>query len=319
MKLEAWIAVGSVMVALASLTYNLHQGGRTDERRLTRLEEQFDQVNDALAGIDPLRSSVNDLKAQLLAQSDSLGQQKQRTDLLNARLDRLTKDELHSLRVRLSLAEAKSEIRRKDYGKALEKVEAALFLDPENVLAFALKGDIFLQQNSPGTALPFYTAGLRVDPSSYANLFGLGTVYLRLDHYERAQEIFYDLLGRRPDDELLLFNLGLTEAMLYRYDHSRERFRRVYSGIGPHREKAGLYLALVILLQSSPQPSPQAVTLLCQSTDGRHFLMQLLNGFSGSYAVAQYVEVQKLATRLTSNQDFREFRTTLADQTGCQE
>jgi adenylate cyclase len=88
---------------------------------------------------------------------------------------------------------------RKEYGKAIEKMEAATSLDPNNADGFAEWAEILCWAGRPQAALPLIRKAVRLNPKypeSYLWVFA--HAHYLLSDYRKSEHRFRELLARNP-------------------------------------------------------------------------------------------------------------------------
>ncbi len=95
-------------------------------------------------------------------------------------------------------------------------LQETLKQNPENMLAYAYLGDIFLNKKNYDAALSLYKKGLDLDPSNAENYFRVGQIYyykkipnLAIENFQKSMEINKNI-------KFANYHIGLTYLMLLR-------------------------------------------------------------------------------------------------------
>ena len=105
-------------------------------------------------------------------------------------------DQAHAESNRLCFASERYTI-LKDARNALESLQRALKLYPENSTALNLLGLLYNDQNSP-ECVRYYTKCLETNPRSYLSCSGLGNFYLKSGQFEKAEEFYSQAIKINP-------------------------------------------------------------------------------------------------------------------------
>jgi arylsulfatase A-like enzyme/Flp pilus assembly protein TadD len=126
--------------------------------------------------------------------------------------------------------------------RAITFLQQAIRLRPDDSGSHFYLGIASLQKGDLGTAASALETSLRFDPRNLAALNNLGTVYTRLNSYEKASQIFGRLLSENRKDVAAWVNFGVVRMMLEDWDASLEAFNEalkinpaipeVYNNIG---------------------------------------------------------------------------------------
>jgi arylsulfatase A-like enzyme/thioredoxin-like negative regulator of GroEL len=104
---------------------------------------------------------------------------------------------------------ARSDVGLHRYLDGVNQLKAALALDPHNVEAEDLLGDIWLTVGNPGRAAPEFSRLLTFAPQDYEAHFGLGLIAARQGKTAEAAEHFTAALGANPHSAEAHYQLGL--------------------------------------------------------------------------------------------------------------
>lgn len=108
----------------------------------------------------------------------------------------------------LELGRAYQQLKR--WGKALNNYEKALQLDPENITASTLIGNVYSSKGSLHIALEYYQKSLALDANNDYVFYRLGNAYNRLGIYGPAIEAYQQCLALNPTNRNARNNLGVV-------------------------------------------------------------------------------------------------------------
>ena len=86
---------------------------------------------------------------------------------------------------------------------------------------------IYADKNEFGKALPFYEKAAEQDSGSLLYQFDLGSTYVKLKQFEKANALVDRELAKRPDDLNLIFLRGILAADEGNYDNAKSDFEKV--------------------------------------------------------------------------------------------
>jgi len=95
-------------------------------------------------------------------------------------------------------------------------LQESLKHNPENKLAYAYLGDIFLSKKNYDAALSLYKKGLDLDPSNAENYFRVGQIYYYKKIPNLAIENFQKSVEINKNIKFAHYHIGLTYLMLLR-------------------------------------------------------------------------------------------------------
>jgi tetratricopeptide (TPR) repeat protein len=114
----------------------------------------------------------------------------------------------------------------RDFPKALDLIDQALRLDPQNARALYYKGLVFLEQKKPDLAVPPLEAARQLRPSDLFIRYQLGIAYFALGQYDRAQPLFSELWNEQPGLDGLGFYVGFLRYRQKDYDGAVQAFKQ---------------------------------------------------------------------------------------------
>jgi predicted Zn-dependent protease len=114
------------------------------------------------------------------------------------------------------LLSARAHLVGQRFTEALASVEQYLAVNPQNLEALKLKGDIYYLLGKDGPAEQAFLATVRMDPKFVEGQYSLGRVYYQQSRYEAAIEQFQKVLALQPTSYKAYDNLGLC------YEHLNE-------------------------------------------------------------------------------------------------
>jgi tetratricopeptide (TPR) repeat protein len=108
----------------------------------------------------------------------------------------------------IELGRAYQQLRR--WGKALNNYEKVLQLDPQNITASTLIGNVYSSKGSLHIALEYYLKSLVLNAQDDYVLYRLGNTYNRIGNYEAAIEAYQQCLALNPTNRNARNNLGVV-------------------------------------------------------------------------------------------------------------
>jgi Tfp pilus assembly protein PilF len=110
---------------------------------------------------------------------------------------------------------------------AIRELHLSLEMDPKQYKAHYLLGFISMGRRKYTDAIQHFKAALRIKPDFHFAKNNLGTVYLALERWDEAVEVFTDLLDEPlyPTPELAHNNLGWAYFNLRRYSDAIDHFK----------------------------------------------------------------------------------------------
>jgi arylsulfatase A-like enzyme/Flp pilus assembly protein TadD len=132
---------------------------------------------------------------------------------------------------------ARSEIGLRRYLDAAKPLHAALALDPHNVEAAELLGDIWLTVGALDRAAAEFRQLLAFAPQDYEAHFGLGLLAARQHHPAEAVQHFRAALAANPDSAEAHYQLGLLHAAQKQNRDAAREFQAALA-INPHYQAA---------------------------------------------------------------------------------
>lgn len=94
-----------------------------------------------------------------------------------------------------------------ELGMAMDECKKSLALDPNNVQAHLLEGEILFRMGSHGEAAAVFQNITRMYPSEEEAYTRLGNTYLLLGDYHAAEKAYTRSLAIRPNDPVVMGNL----------------------------------------------------------------------------------------------------------------
>jgi tetratricopeptide (TPR) repeat protein len=128
--------------------------------------------------------------------------------------------------------------------RALEEFEAALKLEPQNSMAFQLRGIVKARRGEYRAALEDFLQSELYAPERPDVKMNAGSVYHALGNYPRALEYFRAAVQRDPENPLYRHQLGMFYSRLGRYDQAAEELGRAVR-LHPAYEDAVFELAVL--------------------------------------------------------------------------
>ena len=165
------------------------------------------ELRQAIAAQD---KQISELKAQLAA-TDS----KQEVEKISAQIAVEDKGFLSNQK----LDEALKLYSSGDMNGAADRCSQAIDLNPNNAIAFSIRGTIFYQLRDYGRAVADLNKAAMLNPSDDKIFYNRGLAYVKLQDYQNAAADFTKALELNPNDAVALYNRGLCYQRLG--NHSR--------------------------------------------------------------------------------------------------
>jgi serine/threonine-protein kinase len=123
---------------------------------------------------------------------------------------------------------------------AVDELNRALELQPNNDRAHRLLANIHASQGRTGQAVKEYQAAIRIRPEYWETYRGLGVLYMRAGRYEEAIRAFTEITAKQPDSPFGYQLLGTVHATMLDLDAAT----RDYETALKHGGSFGTYSAL---------------------------------------------------------------------------
>lgn len=127
-----------------------------------------------------------------------------------------------------------------DYEDALEAINAAEKLQPDNHLVYYTKANILSDMGSYVPALVNYDKAILLKPDFHNLYNNKGLCYKRMGEYEKALECFNKALELGGEDEVLN-NMGLVYHFLGKHEEAIDCFKRCDKIIEGHKNLQMFY------------------------------------------------------------------------------
>jgi len=126
----------------------------------------------------------------------------------------------------LSVEMARIDLRSREVDAALKTVDSALSLDPSNVEALMLKGDILRTTESLETALPFFTEAANLAPDNLNARLQRAATLVDLGRDEEASEDIAAVYAKAPESPLAHYLTAVTRARAGALEAAQELMTR---------------------------------------------------------------------------------------------
>jgi tetratricopeptide (TPR) repeat protein len=160
------------------------------------------------------------------------------------------------------------EARRGELDLAVEKLEQARAVDPDNELESTTVKEIAIaltKAGDHGAAADFYGQITQKRPEDFSSWLALGTALHRAERIDRAREAYFRATELSPDNPLPWHNLGLLASDLGQREESRKCFQREVE-LAPDDAKAwydlGVSLEALGMEEESTRAFEQAEALV---------------------------------------------------------
>ncbi len=128
--------------------------------------------------------------------------------------------------VYIEAADAFILFKNKNLERAKKLLDRALSIDPKNVDANILYGDIYTELNNGSLAAEFYNKALDLNKNSARAIVSKGRLYKRSTNYDGAAEEFQKAISIDPDYAPAYRELGETEFKLGKLSKAKENYKK---------------------------------------------------------------------------------------------
>ena len=161
--------------------------------------------------------------------------------------------------------------------QALEQVNHALQVEPENINAIILKTDVLMHQKKVQQVITLLDTLKALAPDNAEGWFRMGRVYKLMNKKEMARQEFISAYNKAPDSINLLAELTDIEIELGEINATKERLQNILEE-QPEHDSAHKFLAMAYLAEKKPDSAEKELILhLQQSPDDVTVLIQLAN------------------------------------------
>ena len=105
----------------------------------------------------------------------------------------------------------------------------AIELNPDNALAYSIRGVIFYRQKNYNSAISDYNKAIELNPSDYKNFYNRGLAYVQLSNYRAALEDFSGAINLNANDPDSWYNRAICKQRLGDYQSSLEDLNQARS------------------------------------------------------------------------------------------
>ncbi len=106
--------------------------------------------------------------------------------------------------------------------EALESVNKAIRINPQNEISWNLKGNVFGRMNRPVEAVKAYDASLRINPRYEVAWNNLGNTYARVGRFDDALKCYDKALAIQSNYKDAWLNKGFVLVKLQRYEEAAD-------------------------------------------------------------------------------------------------
>ncbi len=129
----------------------------------------------------------------------------------------------------------------REYERAIECWEGAVFFDPKNAQAFAYMGLAYCAQGKFDEGIQYYEKALDLDPKYAKGWNLLGNAFKERGELFRAVKAYESGLELEPENPDIVYNLAMSCFEVMEYDRAIELLETLLAG--PERNEALVYLA----------------------------------------------------------------------------
>ena len=98
----------------------------------------------------------------------------------------------------------------------------AIELNPDNAMAYSIRGVIFYRQKDYNSAISDFNRAIQLNSSDYKNFYNRGLAHVQLKDYRAASEDFSGAINLNPNDPDSWYNRAICKQRLGDYYGSRE-------------------------------------------------------------------------------------------------
>lgn len=134
------------------------------------------------------------------------------------------------------LEAASKALRKQDRAKAIEHLEKAAAIDPENFDVASNLGAIYMQQQQAAKAFLWMEKAYRIDPNDSVNNINLSAYYANEGKYQKAEE--YAAAGLRADPQSVRGRFMLAVSLVRQgknVDNARTHLNQIQNQFAPAR------------------------------------------------------------------------------------
>ena len=139
------------------------------------------------------------------------------------------------------LAEAGELIAQKRYDLALEFLNKAKEIEPNNALIYNDRGWIYLTVGKTKEAMDDFEKALTLDPGCTRALVNLGTTYQRLKRWKESKRYLEKASHLDPKNPAIYYLLGVSELELHENDNAKRHLKAALH-LKPDYEEAKIML-----------------------------------------------------------------------------
>jgi len=101
-----------------------------------------------------------------------------------------------------------------DLNGAIARCTQAIQLNPDNAIAYSIRGAIYYRRNNFNAAIADYNKAIELNPGDYKNFYNRGLVYVKLNDFRKAEADFGNAIARNADDADIFYNRGVCRQRL---------------------------------------------------------------------------------------------------------
>jgi len=131
-----------------------------------------------------------------------------------------------SATVYVEAADALIQYKNKNLERAKTLLDKALSIEPKNIKANILYGDVYTELNNGSLAAEFYNKALDLDRNSARAIVSKGKLYKRSTNYEGAAEEFSNAIKIDPNYAPAYRELGETDFKLGKLTKAKESYKK---------------------------------------------------------------------------------------------
>ena len=101
-----------------------------------------------------------------------------------------------------------------DLNGAIARCTQAIGLNPDNALAYSIRGAVYYRLNNLNAAIADYNKAIALNPGDYKTFYNRGLAYVKLNDFRKAEADFGNAILLNPNDADSCYNRGVCRQRL---------------------------------------------------------------------------------------------------------
>ncbi len=101
-----------------------------------------------------------------------------------------------------------------DLNGAIARCTQAIGLNPDNALAYSIRGAVYYRLNNLNAAIADYNKAIQLNPGDYKTFYNRGLAYVKLNDFRKAEADFGNAILLNPNDADSCYNRGVCRQRL---------------------------------------------------------------------------------------------------------